>query len=315
VSAAPSAAVIVVAGGGGSGGHASHARTPPAPKTPHVGRTLQPVGFRPRGIAVANGELWVISAARSTLARIDARTLQPIGVQTRVGRGARSIAAHGSFVWVANGPRGEVLKLVAATGHIARYVPLPAPAKPWVIAANASGLWVAGRLDNDDDVLLHYDARGHPIGERKLAEDITALTVAFGRVWAGTSLSKIVTFDTQLRDRTTYQLSFPAAVLTYGARYVWASLPAENAVARLDPQVPGLVPTTTAGHTPLGLAVAHGNVFVASNTDHTLVRLARTGSPIGRPIRVPRNPFAVAAGAGHVWVTGIAGNTLTRIDY
>ena len=74
--------------------------------------------------------------------------------------------------------------------------------------------------------------------------------------------------------------------------------------------------TSAAGHTPVGLAVAHGNVFVASDTDHTLVRLApKTGEPIGKPIRVPRNPFAVAAGAGHVWVTGSAGNTLTRIDY
>jgi streptogramin lyase len=66
----------------------------------------------------------------------------------------------------------------------------------------------------------------------------------------------------------------------------------------------------------MGLAVAHGNVFVASNTDHRLVRLApRTNDPIGRPMRVPHNPFAVAAGEGHVWVTGTADNTLTRIDY
>jgi streptogramin lyase len=70
------------------------------------------------------------------------------------------------------------------------------------------------------------------------------------------------------------------------------------------------------GHTPAGLAVAHGNVFVASNTDHTLVRLApQSGEPIGKPMRVPRNPFAVAAGQGHVWVTGTASDTLTRIDY
>ena len=108
----------------------------------------------------------------------------------------------------------------------------------------------------------------------------------------------------------------PASALTYGASYVWASVPADNAVSRLDPRTAGSVDTTTVGHTPKGLAVAHGTVFVASNTDHRLLQLApKTGEPVGTPMRVPHNPFAVAAGAGHVWVTGTADSTLSRIDY
>jgi hypothetical protein len=80
------------------------------PKTPHVGKTLQHVGFGPRGVAIANGVLWIISAARHRLTRIDAGTLKRTGLQTLVGTGARSIVAHGGFVWVAIGPRGQVLK-------------------------------------------------------------------------------------------------------------------------------------------------------------------------------------------------------------
>ena len=106
------------------------------------------------------------------------------------------------MLWVAIGPRGEVLKLKAESGHVARYVPLPAPTKPWLVAANASGLWVAGRLDDANDVLLHYDDRGRLIGRHELADDITALTLARGRVWAGTSDSRVVTFNTQLRDKS-----------------------------------------------------------------------------------------------------------------
>jgi streptogramin lyase len=209
-----------------------------------------------------------------------------------------------------------VLKLNAASGHVARRIFLPPPEKPWVIAANASGLWVAGRLDDADDVLLHYAADGVLIDRRTLTEDITALTLGHGRVWAGTSGSRVVSFTTQLTDRSSYSLNGPAAALTYGAGYVWASVPAVNAVSRVDPRSPGTVLTTAAGHTPVGLAVAHGNVFVASNTDHTLVRLApKTVNTTGEPLRVPGNPYAVAAGEGHVWVTGLAGNTLTRIDY
>jgi hypothetical protein len=40
-----------------------------------------------------------------------------------------------------------------------------------------------------------------------------------------------------------------------------------------------------------------------------------TLQPVGRPLAVPLNPLAVAAGAGHVWVTGLGENTLTRIDH
>ena len=37
------------------------------------------------------------------------------------------------------------------------------------------------------------------------------------------------------------------------------------------------------------------------------------GGPVEQ-LRVPLNPYAVAAGDGHVWVTGMAGGTATRID-
>ena len=37
--------------------------------------------------------------------------------------------------------------------------------------------------------------------------------------------------------------------------------------------------------------------------------------PVGDPIPVPLNPWAVDAGAGHVWVSGLGANTLSRIDY
>ena len=62
--------------------------------------------------------------------------------------------------------------------------------------------------------------------------------------------------------------------------------------------------------------MAGGRVFVASYTNHTVVTLdPKTGRPVGEPLLVPSNPWAVAAGEGHVWVSGLGANTLTRIDY
>ena len=67
---------------------------------------------------------------------------------------------------------------------------------------------------------------------------------------------------------------------------------------------------------PTGLAVAGGRVFVASNTTRPSSSWTRRRlEPVGDPISVPLNPWGVEAGAGHVWVSGLGENTLSRIDY
>ena len=91
----------------------------------------------------------------------------------------------------------------------------------------------------------------------------------------------------------------------------WVSVPADDSIARYDPGDSSVV-TTLAARRPQGLAVAGGHVFVASNTDHTVVILdPKTGRPVGEPLPVPPNPWAVAAGEGHVWVSGVGANTVT----
>ena len=55
---------------------------------------------------------------------------------------------------------------------------------------------------------------------------------------------------------------------------------------------------------------------MANNTGHTVVVIDPEAlEPVGDPLAVPLNPWAVAAGAGHVWVSGLGDSTLTRIDY
>ena len=73
---------------------------------------------------------------------------------------------------------------------------------------------------------------------------------------------------------------------------------------------------TGIGVEPAELALAGGRVFVAGNTDHSVVVLdVDSGRPVGAPIPVGLNPTAVTVGAGHVWVAGMGDNSLTRIAY
>ena len=110
-------------------------------------------------------------------------------------------------------------------------------------------------------------------------------------------------------------LTHPAAALAFGAGRVWASIPDAASVARIHPRTDQVV-TSEVGGRPQGLAVAGGRVFVAGNTSHrvAIVDPERMRRP-ARRLKVPANPYALTAGAGHVWVTGLGANTLTRLDY
>ena len=66
---------------------------------------------------------------------------------------------------------------------------------------------------------------------------------------------------------------------------------------------------------PAQAVVADGRVFVASRNDHTVVVLEPEAlRSAGEPIEVGLNPYAMATDGATVWVTGLADNSLTRID-
>jgi len=285
---------------------------------PRVGETIRGVGFRPRGIAVAGGDLWVISAMRARLARIDAGTLRRHGIQPRVGRGAVSVTAHGGAVWVAIARRNRVIGLDADTGKVIRR--LPVPVKPILVAAGSSGLWVVGDGAGDEpDVLFRYGLHGALLNQTELVHDATALALGGGRAWVALEgeprLYRLFSYGPDLRVRSQAWLTGPGTEIAHGVARAWVSVPADDSVARYDPRDNG-IQTNLAGRRPEGIAVAGGRIFVASNTEHTVVVLdPETGRPVGDPVPVPSNPWAVAAGEGHVWVSGLGDSTLTRIDY
>ncbi len=109
-------------------------------------------------------------------------------------------------------------------------------------------------------------------------------------------------------------LEAPGFALAYGKGYVWVTQRDEDSIARIDPDT-GTVVASAAGHGPTGIAVAGDHVLVASTTDHTVVVIdPRTAKPVGRPVPVGLNPYALAASAGRAWVTNAAANSMTQLD-
>ena len=92
-------------------------------------------------------------------------------------------------------------------------------------------------------------------------------------------------------------------------------MPEDEAVARVDRDTSRTV-TTDAAREPGQIAFARGRVYVADTIGHSVLILDPK-HPRHEPesLPMPLNPYAVTPGAGHVWVSGLARNTLTRLDF
>jgi YVTN family beta-propeller protein len=320
VAAAAGAAVLL--GSDGDGGSRRTATPSPAaaenplPPAPRVGAVIKGVGNRPRDIAVAGGDLWVASFTQPRLTRIDADTRRRHGAQPAIGRGAAAVAAEGKAVWAAIPSRREVVRLDAASGAIGRRV--ATPHAPIRLAAGPTGLWIVGRDAPDPtDWLMRYDREGtRLLWEIPIQEGISAIALGRGVAWVALrDQGRIRRIDVAGAFRNAGFLLEPASELTYGAGYLWASVPADDSVARIDPVTTQGRTIDVAGH-PAGLAAAGGRVFVASHTRNEVVVIdAKRAEKVGEPIPVEVNPWAVTAGGGRVWVTGLGENSVTRIDY
>jgi hypothetical protein len=215
-----------------------------------------------------------------------------------------------------------VLEIDARTGRV--IVRITLPVTPVALATDGGSIWVGGRVTPLDqgtprprtpDLLLRYAADGRPRGRTAVAEGIRALAAGGGRVWVALwDQPWIRSLTPSSRELRRVALEQPAGWMTWGAGYLWVSVPLQNAVARID-RGHGPTRVSRVGASPAQLAVAGTRVYVASNTEHAVhVVSARTGLPTGTVLKVPPNPYAVAVGAGHVWVAGWGANTLTRID-
>jgi streptogramin lyase len=142
---------------------------------------------------------------------------------------------------------------------------------------------------------------------------VTGLALSPRAVWVSEYGAPVVLrIDRRtLHARVASELTGRAGALAYGGGHVWATMPDDDTVARLRGRVPEY---RTAGHRPERLVYAHGQLFVTSRFDDTLVDIDARTLLIRHILPVPLNPFGVAASAGHVWVTSFGEGSVSRVD-
>jgi hypothetical protein len=278
--------------------------------------TTKGVGNRPNGIALANGDLWVTSAGSAFLTRVSATTMRERGRHIKVGFDARAIVAYRDSIWVAVTSTREVLRIDARTGAVRARLRIAA--KPIRLAVAGSGVWVGTDWQQGGaGQLLRYDRRtGALLQTIVVNEGVGGVMAAAGAIWVVKSRSaKVARLEpgaSVLADWAA--LPGAAETMRYGAGSLWVTY-AGDAIARIAIRTGAMV-TTSAGHGPAQVTVAGGRVFVASRNDQAVLMLDPVElAPVGEPIRVGLNPYAMVADERYVWVTGLGDNTLTRIDY
>jgi DNA-binding beta-propeller fold protein YncE len=313
-------AVVLLTGGdpGPSSARSTPTPTPSATATPvaAVAQTIQNVSDRPNALAVAGGDLWVASARQPRLTRVDATTGREHAFHPKVGMEVTALVAFKDDVWVTVGATREVVQLDGATGKPGRRWKVSA--KPVRLAVDATGVWIGTQAQGDGaGQLLRYDLAGHLVQAIAVNEGVGGLASGDGALWVikarTNKLTRLIPGQSVLTDWAA--LPAPAGAIRYDGGALWVTLDDEDAVARIAADG-GNLRTVAAGHSPAQSVLAGGHLFVASRNDNTVVVLdPKTFKPVGEPIEVGFNPYAMVADERSVWVAGLGDNTLTRIDY
>jgi YVTN family beta-propeller protein len=190
------------------------------------------------------------------------------------------------------------------------------PATPTHLAVDRRGIWV-GVTREDDAVLLRYDRAGEQRSSLTVREGIGGLVAGAGTIWvikrSTNKLAQLARGGDRLVDWAS--LSGEAGSLRYDDGVLWATLPSEDAVVRVEAKT-GRTVIGSAGRAPSDSVLADGRLLVSSRNDNTVVVLdPDTLRVADTPIEVPLNPFSLVGDGRSVWVTGLADNTLTRIGY
>jgi predicted Ser/Thr protein kinase len=282
---------------------------------PHVVRAVH-VGARPVNVEVAAGSAWVASTGSPTLDRV------PLGGHRRrrgphLGFGITDITDRRGELWVTVAASRQVVRVRAATGN-----PIGAPiamiGQPRAIDAGEGAVWVAEQSPWGADNLVEIDPHtATVVGRLPVPEGINDIRAANGAVWVlGRHKPVLIKVSAPTRQRiVTLPMGRHAERVDVAAGFVWVTGYGDDEVTRVDPKGPKIVTTDVPGR-PYGLHARDDGVWVACYGDQSVVRIdPHTGRIVGQPIRVGFNPVGVDVRGHSAWVTSVADDRLTRIDF
>jgi hypothetical protein len=293
-----------------------------APATPPRIVASWPTGPRPNAVALGGGRTWVGSFLDTRLVVVDQQTSRRVrDVSPHVGVGTVDFAVDRSSVWVISSRERRLRRVDLESGRRIG-APTSLSGTPIAVAADPgrAAVWIGitGDSPRREGRLVRVHARtGKVLKEVTLPRRVTQLVALPGAVWVlARNAPELLEVDpTTGAVRRTIEL--PAehtSFLSYGERMLWATVRDDDQLIRIDPRS-GDYGTLSLSENPAWVDVHDGHAWVALNGSNELARVSTASmQPVGEPLVMPVNPYAVAAGPSGVWVTSVADRRLVRID-
>ena len=270
----------------------------------HVENGGHTVVVVPAGSSGGGGHSTTPALPRRVTARI------PLG-------GVPAIAWDGTTtIWAAvwgGGPHllGSLIAVDTATGTAGPPSMLPASHTPYLIAATASSVYVAG-----GGAVMRIDpSTGKVIERRDVGARMRALLAAQGRLWVTADGGRLVQLnpDTLGVVATRHVTGHPDAITT-DAGSVLVTDDRDRTLTRMNIATGKVTGSTSIGANGAGrpsqITVYAGSIWVYEGT--TVLRVATGALQLLDRVTVPGGGGSIAAGSGGVWVSGDFG--VARID-
>ena len=161
--------------------------------------------------------------------------------------------------------------------------------------------------------------RSFPVGR-----DPVGLLYAHRSLWvtcdaaghAGRNRGEIVRFDpVDMKVITRIPTKSKAIGVAATDQAVWATLPDEHKLIKIDAATNAVVQTVSCGKRPTMLTCADGALFVTDRPGRAVWKLdGNTGTPLGRPNRDLVDPNSVLFADSLLWVMDVVGNRLYALD-
>jgi hypothetical protein len=317
------AALAALSAGGGLSGGRGRATLELAPNSlagvdARSGRPgfALPLPGRPTALRATGNTVWAATVDSASFTGADARTRSILReVPLRVKPDAMAVGQRAG--WVANGRRGELVRIILGYSDVAppiRYRRGPPPrsrAQTTSVAAGAGGVWVT----DGSRRLVRVDPATRAVTVIPVNRPLDGVTVGAGAVWAiSARRANVLRFDPRtntvtdrvaLAGRPGESAPSPTRIVA-SAGAVWVLSRNTATVTRIDPQTRGVAAVIPVGvdRAPNDIAASGQTAWVA-NEDGTLSRIDEQGTSaeslwVGGAVR------EVAVAGNRVWVATTA---------
>jgi virginiamycin B lyase len=255
----------------------------PGVSTPGVKREMAaikpdavfPVEGAPDWQVLTEDAVWVTSAPKNTVHRLDVKTNRVVAVVTVGKKPCSGLAAGFGSVWVPNCGDKTLSRIDMTTNQVIATLPFGPADSEGGIAASPDSVWM---LTDKKGILSRIDP-----GTNKVAAEI------------------VVTPN--------------SAACIYAEGAIWITTPEKKLLTRVDAKTNQVTDTIELGPGPRFLTSGAGSIWTLNQGDGTISRVDAKTSKLVSNIEagIPGSGGEIAFGAGHVWAT-VFQIPITEID-